>query len=355
MDIEFHYYITYLVAARAGFAPQQASVIAYASQYVDDNDIIHEINVGFDSYYSNYISQTINIFKPKRKLLRIYPLFHFIPGEPMAESARRKDGKLHYLNTTPNSMNAQSVLRAALDSGDLYRLGIAVHACVDTWAHENFVGYFDEMNALKGLLEKANVALIGHAAAKHDPDRIGVVWHDCRLVSERGKRNNLELFLSAAGCLFVELRKYLAPNTTDDDLLGARDELVRDIRKAVGQIDQDNKRVEDRIARYRKLALKSEYGGCVLPRYDEDSWFDQAIQERVRFFRIRGKHVWSRTLRSYIADHLKKVRDIYVWKSLIGYQETHWFKFQEAVKAHQKAATEILKESTFGKMELEHW
>lgn len=202
MDIEFHYYITYLVAARAGYTPQQASVIAYASQYVDDNDIIHEINVGLDSYYSNYISQTMNIFKPKRKLLRIYPLFHFIPGEPMAESARRKDGKLHYLNTTPNSMNAQAVLQAALNTGDLYRLGIAVHAYVDTWAHENFVGYFDEMNALKGLLEKANVELIGHAAAKHDPDRIGVVWHDCRLVSERGKRNNLESFQ----CGFFVLR-----------------------------------------------------------------------------------------------------------------------------------------------------
>ncbi len=67
MDIEFHYYITYLIAAKAGFGFDDAYKIAYASQYVDDNDMILEIDKGKGSAYRNYISQTMNILKPKNK------------------------------------------------------------------------------------------------------------------------------------------------------------------------------------------------------------------------------------------------------------------------------------------------
>ena len=56
-----------------------------------------------DNVYQNYISQTMNILKPKRKLMRIYPVFHFVPDEPMSESACRCDGKMHLLNTTPGN------------------------------------------------------------------------------------------------------------------------------------------------------------------------------------------------------------------------------------------------------------
>lgn len=155
MDIEFHYYITYLIAARAGFSPDDSYLLAYSSQYVDDNDIIFEVNIDSEDYYSNYISQTKNILKPKKKLFRIYPLFHFVPGEPFVNSARRKEGKLHYLNTTPDSKNARKILKSAFTSENIYRIGIASHAYADTWAHQNFVGYYDDFNAIKGLLKKA--------------------------------------------------------------------------------------------------------------------------------------------------------------------------------------------------------
>ena len=38
MNTEFHYYITYLIAAKAGFPAEEARLLAYASQYVDNND-----------------------------------------------------------------------------------------------------------------------------------------------------------------------------------------------------------------------------------------------------------------------------------------------------------------------------
>jgi hypothetical protein len=38
MDREFHYYMTHLIASRAGFWPDDAFTIAHASQYTDEND-----------------------------------------------------------------------------------------------------------------------------------------------------------------------------------------------------------------------------------------------------------------------------------------------------------------------------
>ncbi|MCG2728608.1 MAG: hypothetical protein L6244_08180, partial [Candidatus Methanoperedenaceae archaeon] len=79
MDIEFHYYMTYVTALRAGFKLDDAYIIAYASQYTDDNDTSYEI-INDDFPYQNFISQTIDITKPKGELLRIHPYFHFFPG-----------------------------------------------------------------------------------------------------------------------------------------------------------------------------------------------------------------------------------------------------------------------------------
>jgi hypothetical protein len=36
--------------------------------------------LGEEVPYKNYISQTMDITKPKEELLRIYPFFHFFPG-----------------------------------------------------------------------------------------------------------------------------------------------------------------------------------------------------------------------------------------------------------------------------------
>jgi len=136
--------MTYLITVRAGFRPAEAEIVAYSSQYIDDNDLIYNISQYNNFYYSNYISQTKNITKPKRNLFRIYPIFHFIPGEPLADSARRRDGKLHLLNTTPDSKHARDVLRLGLKSDNLYKIGLAVHSFADSFAHQNFVGYYDE-------------------------------------------------------------------------------------------------------------------------------------------------------------------------------------------------------------------
>lgn len=164
MNQEFHYDITGLIAARAGLPPHSAQVVAHASQYTDDNSTVFTIDKDLPTEYGNYISQTVNILKPQDTLLRIYSLLHFIPGDPMAASAWRKDGAMHWLNTTPDSENTNLLMAAALDSGDLYRIGIACHGYADTWAHQNFVGDQSKFNAMSGPLSAA-IPNIGHAEA----------------------------------------------------------------------------------------------------------------------------------------------------------------------------------------------
>ena len=144
MDIEYHYYITFIIALRAGFRKEQAYKIAYSSQYTDDNDTTYIINEGREDTYENYISQTMDITKPQEERLRIYPIFHFMPGtsnEIWQLSPDRKDGKFHLLNTIPNNQNAIALLNDALLSGNVYRIGIATHMFADTFAHQNYVGF----------------------------------------------------------------------------------------------------------------------------------------------------------------------------------------------------------------------
>src|ERR1700761_2579079 len=147
MDIEFHYYMTYLIAARAGHAPADAVTIAHAAQEIDDNHIPLRVSAGTPAQYDSIVSQTNDILRPSHNR-RIYPIFHFIPGEPMAESARRTDGLMSDWCTTPGSPLAHAMLDTALASGSLHRIGASAHAFADTWAHQNFIGIDHAFNEL---------------------------------------------------------------------------------------------------------------------------------------------------------------------------------------------------------------
>ncbi|MEO0490738.1 MAG: DUF6765 family protein [Cyanobacteria bacterium P01_A01_bin.123] len=341
MEIEFHYYITYLISTRAGFSPQEAETLAYSSQYVDENNRIFQIDKGQPTAYDNYITQTLNILKPKSELMRIYPTFHFIPGDPLSTTARRKDGKLHRLNTTPNSENANLIFDAALSSGNLYRIGIAAHSYVDTWAHQNFVGYYDTFNAMKGVLSSA-LPNIGHADAKHKPDQPALVWTDCRLVASNARVNNRVRFLDAAEHLFRKLRRCVDANCPQPQVSQDVQNLRRDLDQAIGIEDPKNQYRSDRLQRYLALGQQATYGGISLALFNADYWFDQAITHTVRG--ISDDHT--------ILSKLDPRKDEYTWKD--NYLTSHWYKFQEAAKAQQKSAWDILRDRTFDHLELEN-
>jgi len=335
MDIEFHYYLTYLIAARAGLPPPDALTLAWACQYTDDNTMICVIDAGLPTEYTNYISQTANILKPRRTLMRIYPLFHFLPGDPQAPTAWRKDGAMHWLNTTPNSENANLILDAALATGNLYRIGIACHGYADTWAHQNFAGYLNEFNAMTGPIDAA-IPDIGHADAQNAPDRPALVWQDDRLLNERV--DNRARFLDAAAGLYRRLSRHVAPRMRKKERLAREAALRADLDRCIGPEDPGNDREEERIARYRECAGAKPYGGREMDPYEADRWMDEAVETDVRGVRDRGDSVLAR---------LDPLKDRYRWRDPARRRETDWHRFQEAVKAHQNESWAILERRNF--------
>ena len=352
MDIEFHYYITYLIAARAGFSPKSSYIIAYSSQFVDDNIIAYKISYGNSQYYRNYISQTINILKPQTKLFRIYLLFHYVPGS-IFEEDHRKDGKLHYLNVTPDSKNSREMLHAAFETENLYRIGIALHAYSDAWAHQNFTGYFDEFNVIKKPIERPWALFrflglpIGHANAGYRPDRVNKKWKDIRLVNP--DRDNNDIFLQAISRIFEELYKYNHPAYINSSFYTEKDNLLDDLSYAMKGEDK-NKRIES----YKKLSTKKEYGNEMMREYDKNEWMNKATKENLQSFYFLGGHEVLKFFKVFISSNISFLTK-YNWKNSENYKETCWFKFQQAVKEHQQTAAKILKKTKISELELDNW
>jgi len=366
MDHEFHYYMTYLIAARSGFNKKYAEILAYSSQYIDNNDHIFNISPGTDNYYQNYISQTKNITMPRKKLFRIYPIFHFVPGKVLTKDSRRKDGKLHYLNTTPDNKNANQILDSALETNNLYKIGLAVHAFADTYAHQNFVGYFEGYNHLGGVLQKSP-AKVGHASATHKPDIPNLIWKDERLCSFNCKRNNKEIFLKAAGRIFEKLKLHNNSQISTQKLESEKEELLSDLSAAIGDTTEkftffsnlfDNKDKNLRIKNYRKLSQQKQYGGTKVKKYNKYQWLDRVLANPVKIS-------WFKLQREIplipIPVIIEAVKDFfgvefsfkYSWKDKNDYKNSHWYRFQKAVKELQEEAETILENNTLSKMELE--
>lgn len=323
MNKEFHYWITGIIANHAGFSNEEAQVIAQSSQFVDDNDSHIEVydnkNDNIPSYTSN-VSQTMNILLPKKELMKIYPIFHFIPGD-QAVACKRTDGKTHPLNTTPDSSYAQKIMEYSLqnvvskrkseDKSGLHRLGIAIHAYADTWAHQNFVGWFSDFNAIAGHFPPN----IGHADAVHHPDMVSHRWDDPRLV-DSNVNNNLR-FLAASQRVYQQLLTYwrLVGEQKEDQWNAVKDNLTRIFDTTYS--GDKNERVKERESEYKKLAP-------FLAEYDANEWTKAALNVEIESV-SEGNFV-----------------EKYVWKNTKEKAGTDWYKFQESVKDHLICAGKIL-------------
>jgi len=319
MDKEFHFYITYIIAQRAGFNDENSYKIAYASQYTDDNNIKFIIHSGDPDPFETYISQTIDITQPQATLMRIYPAFHFMPGNEQdlfTPSVYRHDGKLHLLNTIPNGTNSKKVLQEALNSGNLYRIGIAVHMYTDTFAHQNFIGFDDSFNSLIAL----SPFDIGHAEAAHKPDWPAAVWDDHRLVSSLTRVDNKRRFLQAVKYTYSFLKQGNPPDQNE------LNQLVTDIDKVIGKRDDNNQLSKNRVKEYKKL-IKN------MKDYNEDEWINKAIEEKQPDAPLPDS--------PYVPT--------YAWKR--GYKTSDWYQFQMAVKEHQKLVVDEILKPIFAKME----
>jgi hypothetical protein len=299
MEKDFHYFLTYALAKTAGLA--QSDIIAYACQFVDDNNEgqfrVDQEDVPFPErlaadggYYYPIMTQSLSTKSLESYVQKyVYVPFHFLPGD---NSVPIK-GKRNPLNTTPNSPNGQKVLAAALRSKNPYRIGIALHTLADSWSHQNFTGLRQEWNAVYPWYNvfKSIVPNIGHAEAGHAPDIISETWTDYRFETEaQGKINNQTRALDAVSTLYDALRGRNNPRPEWADI-------QPDFQAIIGVRDYDQRIAA--VSRYIKEKYQED-----IPLYAKDNWIDQALD---------------------------RTGDEVVMKP--DFMKTHWFKFHQAAKA----------------------
>jgi len=310
MDIEFHYYITYILARESGFSDNESYIVAYSSQYVDDNCYYYYVNFNDGSHYINEVSQTMDITKPSAKREKIYPIFHFTPGDPESPGAGRKDGRKHLFNTTPDSENVRKLFFNALGTNDLYRIGIATHVYADTWAHQNFLGMKNNFN---GIPEWGIIPNIGHADARHEPDKVDNRWKDSRLIEENEVIDNNERFLEAARCIFLAYSKYRNPAITDVQISQKWEKLKTKLIKAMEETYLLGSDDRARINAYDSV-------GSQIPEYDPNAWRYEAVEK------------------FYLEED---IFDRYWAKA--EFDTSRWYGFQKAVEGHYILALQVLK------------
>ncbi|MFW6025790.1 MAG: DUF6765 family protein [Candidatus Woesearchaeota archaeon] len=254
------------------------------------------------------------------------------------------------MTTTPNNCYANEMIDIALQSDNLYSIGIAIHAYLDTWSHQNFIGIRDCYNKAKsyGILRLIPdfisdfFVTLGHVSVKHNPDKPNKKWKDPRL--KTSTINNNKRFIKAIKNLFDKLSEYSGQFNNTKVNEREKDQLIQDIEKII--YNQDSK--ENRIESYNQLAQKPEYGGEKLIKYNKYLWFNEAIC---------GEYPADHDIEAFYQDFNIKhyFNNDYVWDDPKTYQETNWFKFQEAVKKHQEMMIDILDKVIDQVKKIEEW
>ncbi len=218
MRIDFHFSTVYALARAAGFNPDDASIIAYSSQYTDDEaaeDIITFENGGsFKPFITAH--QIFNLHTVTEDICkRVWIPFHFLPdGEGIGNER---------LLTKPNCNVAKAIindfLNFELKPYSLHLLGIILHAYADTWSHQNFMGIWDKWNRVNELRVNGEDSLefhvykvrpsLGHAQADSKPDEPCIEWEYIDNIGKANKNINYELALDAANNCYIFLSDFL--------------------------------------------------------------------------------------------------------------------------------------------------
>jgi hypothetical protein len=308
MEKDFHYYITYSIAKLTGY--DKADIIAYSSQFVDDNNegqfVIDEGESSFPEkipaaggYYYPIMTQSLSPKSLDTYIQKyVYIPFHFLPGDNNVVI----NGKKNPLSTTPNSQNAKTLLNEALKSKNPYQIGIALHTFSDTWSHQNFTGLREEWNSVYPWYNvfKSIVPNIGHAEAGHSPDVISEDWIDYRIDKNKKIVNRVRAFEAVA-----EIYKVMRRDSGNGPTWTEIKPHYKEIIDAFGY--------DERISKIASLLMDNHLGP--IPKYSKDDWIGAALDKK------EGK--------------INMSDDFF---------NTDWYHFHQAAKVHFAAAMDVIKE-----------
>ncbi len=259
MNIEFHYYAVHYLCTAAGLSAQEAETVAGSSQLVDDILVSLDIHTEVKDYR---VQATQNYRFWSAEIQReVYMPFHFVPGD-RAKARSERNGDADEGVVTPDSPNARTLLIAALRTDDLFRIGIALHAYADTWAHQHFSGIAGSTNIVDpaSLLPPA-----GHLQVLGAPDDPGGTWEDGRLVPDLRTVVNSERFLAAARKIYRFLCTWRRRPFVDEDF----------VLDALGQI-WSGKRPGESAHEAKKARIGAYIVDLGIPPRERGLWMTEA-------------------------------------------------------------------------------
>ncbi|WP_371371421.1 DUF6765 family protein [Sporomusa aerivorans] len=239
MQADFHYAVIYVLSRLTGFSQEDAKIISYSSQYVDD-----ATNGGFIKFTNHPMYYRINSAHALRDISNLDDLanqhswmpFHFLPGNQPADHNRL--GFVSRLICRENSLVAQDMVKEAFlyksDENGLHRLGVTLHVYADTWSHQGFVGIKHDINHITNLYDEESVRdfgclirakiddltdifgceiidkylALGHGAALTCPDEPWLKWSYTDYFGSRIYVDNTERFMRAVDHIYMVLKRY---------------------------------------------------------------------------------------------------------------------------------------------------
>ncbi|MFN8254832.1 MAG: DUF6765 family protein [Bacteroidales bacterium] len=234
MQIDFHYSTMRVLLEKVGFSAEDAQIVSYSCQYVDDATDHKKMNVEgqLDILSTRFTEETfdpictshkgIQFLKGFSKDVRtkIYIPFHFLPDlENSKEMVVTKNGAL------PQKLVYRALTELSKSTGEervmnLISLGITLHTYSDTWSHQGFSGQHNSTeNDIEDIelfengkwkkipaveqFELNSFPDIGHAEAGSYPDQSHLKWRYTKESNKvRYERDNTLLFLEAAENIF---------------------------------------------------------------------------------------------------------------------------------------------------------
>lgn len=242
MQIDFHFYVTYILARLAGFNHNDANIISTSAQYVDDNNYKSVVRFDNCAIYSPIISSHKKLdytnFDDLANHLVWIP-FHFLPGncQKRADEIQEEVFSKRLICLADSIIANEMVdecIEKSFEPNALYRLGITMHVYADTWAHKGFSGICNESNSVRysdsddvsknlirrieaffgdGITNVAGLAMalacpLGHGSVLSYPDLPYLKWRYIDYTGNLIVRNNPSEYLEAANKMYVALKRF---------------------------------------------------------------------------------------------------------------------------------------------------
>jgi hypothetical protein len=324
MQLDFHYYAVFKLAALAGYGYRDAETISYASQYVDDSTEGEPIKPFPDQHFDTVRTAHYNLGAFDWNIQKkIYIPFHFIPANIRWQSPAGFTYVTRAHSHNPHELSTMLVHESLNETNPLLkliRLGMTLHTIADSFAHFGFSGRHHEENNvgriwlakkdgrfkldfLRSYVGDLFVPKIGHVEAFEYPDQPFLKWRYTNSRGRRKTRDNLATTLEAARQIYRILRHTRSSSTQTPDLEPDYPNDYREM-KALFQRRGD---LDSRCQRWRDFTHA--------PKYDKTKWRRAALEGDVK---------WDDMSRSERQAHTRTLR------GKKGFDQSRWAYFHRA-------------------------